>query len=67
VSQFLAGKHISAMDHTMYSPGSFQDSRSVLKGKRFSDVEDIKSFAKKKLTDNSVKDFKNCFEQWPKR
>jgi hypothetical protein len=62
VSQFLAGKHISAMDHPMYSPGSFQDSRSVLKGKRFSDVEDIKSSVKKISTDIPIQDFKNCFE-----
>jgi hypothetical protein len=34
----------------------------VLKGKRFSDVENIKS-VKEILTDISVQDFKNCFEQ----
>jgi histone-lysine N-methyltransferase SETMAR len=55
VSQFSAGKGISAMDHPMYSPGLapaefwlFPELKSVLKGKRFSDVEDIKSYVEKK-------------------
>jgi hypothetical protein len=39
----------------------------VLKGKRFSDVEDIKSLTRKMCADIPVQDFKNCFEQWPKR
>jgi hypothetical protein len=39
----------------------------VLKGKRFSDAEDIKSPVKNILTDIPVQDFKNRFEQWPKR
>jgi hypothetical protein len=47
--------------------GWFQKSKSVLKAKRFSDVEDIKLSVQRKLTDNPVKEFKNCFEQWPKR
>jgi hypothetical protein len=53
VSQFLAGKGISAMDHLPYSPDLapadfwlFPKLKSVLKGKRFSDVEDIKSSVK---------------------
>jgi transposase len=55
VSQFLPGKGISAMDHPLYSPDLapadfwlFLKLKSVLKGKRFSDVEDIKSYVKKK-------------------
>jgi histone-lysine N-methyltransferase SETMAR len=74
VSQFLAGKGISAMDHPPYSPELaqadfwlFPKLKSVLKGKRFSDVEDIKSSVKKILTDIPVQDFKNCFELLPKR
>jgi hypothetical protein len=50
VSQFLAGKGISAMDHPLYSPDLapadfwlFPELKSVLKEKRFSDTEDIKS------------------------
>jgi hypothetical protein len=39
----------------------------VLKAKRFSDFENIKSPVGKKLTDIPVQDFKNCFEQWQKR
>jgi histone-lysine N-methyltransferase SETMAR len=49
VLQFVAGKGISAMDHPLYSPDLapadfwlFPELRSVLKAKRFSDVEDIK-------------------------
>jgi hypothetical protein len=38
----------------------------VLKGKRFSGVEDIKSPVKKLLPDIPVQHFKNCFEQWLK-
>jgi hypothetical protein len=33
--------------------------KSMLKGKRFSDVEDIKSSVKKIFTDIPVQDFKN--------
>jgi hypothetical protein len=44
----------------------FPELKSVLKGKGFSDIEDIKSSVKKILTDIPVQDFKNCFEQWPK-
>jgi histone-lysine N-methyltransferase SETMAR len=70
VSQFLAQKDISAMDHLPYSPDLapadfwlFPKLKSVMKGKRFSDIEDIKSPVKKFLTCIPVKDFKNCFEQ----
>jgi hypothetical protein len=49
MSQFLAGKGISAMDHPPYSPDLaaadfwlFPELKSVLKAKRFSDLEDIK-------------------------
>jgi hypothetical protein len=38
----------------------------MLKGKRFSD-DDNTSSVKKKLTDISVEDFKNRYEQWLKR
>jgi hypothetical protein len=73
VSQFLEGKGIYAVDHLLYSPDLapadfwlFPKLKSVLKGKRFLDVEDIKSSVKKFLTDIPVQDSKNCFEQWPK-
>jgi hypothetical protein len=53
VSQFLAGKGISAMDHLPYSPELapadfwlFPEVKSVLKGKHFSDVEDINRLKK---------------------
>jgi hypothetical protein len=56
------------MDHPLYSPDLapanfwlFPELKSVLKVKRFSDVEDIKSSVKKFLTDFPVLDFKNCF------
>jgi hypothetical protein len=73
VSQFLAGKGISAMNHLPCSPHSapadlwlFPKLKSMLKGKRFSDVEVTKSCVKSTLTDIPVQDFKNSFEQWPK-
>jgi histone-lysine N-methyltransferase SETMAR len=74
-SQFLAGKDISAMDHPPYSPDLapavlwlYPKLKSVLKGKRFSDVEDIKSSVKNILTDIPVQDLKKkTFEQSPKR
>jgi hypothetical protein len=66
----VAGKDFSAMDHPPYCPDLatadfwlFPELKSVLKGKRFSDVEDIKSSVKKKLTKIPVQDFKNCLEQ----
>jgi hypothetical protein len=37
-----------------------------VKGKHFSDIEDIKSPVKKILTDIPGQDFKNCFDQWSK-
>jgi hypothetical protein len=50
VSQFLAGKGVSAMDNLLHSPDLapadfwlFPELKSVLKGKHFLDVEDIKS------------------------
>jgi hypothetical protein len=60
------------MDHPLYSPDLapadfwlFPKLKSVLKGKRFSDVDDIKAPVKKMSTDIPVQDFKNCSEQWP--
>jgi hypothetical protein len=57
VLQFLVGKSISAMDHPLYSldlaPPDFwlfPELKSVLKGKRSSDIEDIKSSVKTILT-----------------
>jgi hypothetical protein len=44
----------------------FPELKSVLKGKHFLDIEDIKSPVKKNLTDIPVQDFKNCFDQWSK-
>jgi hypothetical protein len=75
MSQFLAGKGISAMDHPPYSPDlALADFwlcpklKSVLKVKRFFfDYEGNKSYVKKKLTYIPVQNFKNCFEQCPKR
>jgi hypothetical protein len=72
VLQFLAGKGISTLDHQLYSPDLpaadfwlFPKLKSVLKVKRFSDVEDIKLYVKK-MAHIPVQDFKNCFEQCPK-
>jgi hypothetical protein len=49
VSEFLAGKGISAMDQPPYSPDLavanfwlFPKPKSVQKGKHFSDIEDVK-------------------------
>jgi hypothetical protein len=78
VSQFLAGKCISAMDHLPYSPDLapvdfclFPKLKSALKSKRFSDFEDIKSSVLRgeggNLTCIPVQDFKKCFEKLPKR
>jgi hypothetical protein len=68
VSQFLAGKCISAMEHSPYTPDLvpadfwlFPEFKSVLKGKRSSDVEVIKSSVKQILTDIPAQEFKNRF------
>jgi hypothetical protein len=68
VSQFLAGKGFSSMNHLLNSPDLapadfwlFSEPKSVLKGKRISAVENIKSSVKKILTDFPVQDFNNCF------
>jgi hypothetical protein len=70
VSEFLAGKGISAMDRPPYSPDLavanfwlFPKPKSVLKGEHSLDIEDIKLSMKKVFTDIPVQDFKNCFEQ----
>jgi transposase len=68
VSQFLAGKGISVMDHPPYSPDLapadfwlLPKLKSVRKGKRFSDVEDIKSSVKKHLDRHSSSRFYKPF------
>jgi hypothetical protein len=65
VSQFLAGKGISAVDHPPCYPDLapadswlFPELKSVLKGKRFLDVEGIKSSVKKMMTDTPGQDLK---------
>jgi histone-lysine N-methyltransferase SETMAR len=67
VSQILAGKGISTMNHPPHSPELtrvaswvFPKLKSVLKEKRFSDVEDIISAKKKKHI--PVRGLENCFE-----
>jgi hypothetical protein len=69
----LAGKGISAMVHPPYSldlaPADlrlFPKLKSLLKGKHFLDIEDIKSSVKKNVDRHFCSGFKNCFEQWPK-
>jgi hypothetical protein len=64
VTQILAGKCISAMDHPPYSPDLFPadfwlfpEFKSVLKARRFSDAGDIKSFVKKKIDIHSCSRF----------
>jgi hypothetical protein len=64
VLQFLAQKGISALDHPLYSPDLapadfwlFPELKSVLKGKCFSDVKNIKSSVKKILTFFPVQHF----------
>jgi hypothetical protein len=66
----LAGKGISAMDHLPYSPDlapadfwPFPELKSVLKGKRSADFEDIKYSVTNILADIPIQDFKNCPEQ----
>jgi hypothetical protein len=44
----------------------FSKLKSMLKGKYFWDIEDIKSSVKRILTDIPVQVFKSCLEQWPK-
>jgi hypothetical protein len=47
--------------------GSFQNSKSVLEEKLFSDVGYINASIKKLLTDIPFQDFENCFAQWLNR
>jgi hypothetical protein len=67
-SQFSAGEGISALEYPAHSPDLapahfwlFPELMSVLKEKRSSDVQDIKSYVKRILTVIPVQDFKNCF------
>jgi hypothetical protein len=60
------------MDHPPYSPDLAPANfwlipkvKSALKGKHFSDFEDIKSLVKKGYI--PVQDFKNCCKQWSMR
>jgi hypothetical protein len=74
VAVFSRKRHLRHGSHSrpllswlQLTSGCFQSSgalKSTLKGKRFSDVEAIKS-SEKKFLDIPVQDFKNCFEQWP--
>jgi hypothetical protein len=67
VSQFLAGKGISAMDHAPYSPDlapagfwlfpEFKKLKSVVEAKRFSDLDDIKSSVNKNFDRHSCSGF----------
>jgi transposase len=73
VSKFLAGKGMSAMDNPPYCPDLapadfwlFPKLKSVLKGKRFLVIENIKSFVGKIIDIIPVQGFKNCLKQWPK-
>jgi hypothetical protein len=57
--QCRANKFRDSPDLAAAEFGLFPELKSVLKGKRFSDVQDIKSYVKRILTDIPVQDFKN--------
>ena len=38
--------------------------KSILKGKSFADVEELKQKMAETLKDIKINKFKNCFEQW---
>jgi hypothetical protein len=68
VSQFSAGKGISAMDNPPYAPNFappdfwlYPNLKSLLTLYRYSGVEGIRSALKKKSADIHVQDFKNWF------
>jgi transposase len=64
VSQFLAGKGMSAMDYPPYCPDFwlFPKLKSMLKGKRIVGVENIKSFLGKNIDIHSCSVFQKLFK-----
>ena len=75
VQQFLAKKNnMTVFPHHLYSPGLapcdfflFPCMKCQMKGKRFSDVIEVKKKTLEVLNNVSTEEFQKCFQQWEKR
>ena len=74
VSEFLATKQISALENPAYSPGLapndfflFPKIKEILKGRRFDDIDDIRSNTMAAVKAVPQNQFQNCFEGWTTR
>lgn len=74
VNRYLASQGWSVVPHPPYSPDLapcdfflFPRMKKNLKGKRFDDVEAVKTASQRALDDIKVEEFQRCFKQWEKR
>jgi len=71
VREFLATKQITVLEHPAYSPDlapseffPFQKIKEILKGRRFDDIDDIRSNTPAALKVIPQNQIRNCFEGW---
>ena len=74
IRQFLTSRHVTTLDHPPYSPDLapcdfflFPKLKSVLKGNRFEDIDDIKDETTSLLKNIKEEDFSTCFSAWKTR
>jgi len=74
VKQFLTKNGMTQLIHPPYSPDLapcdfflFPRMKKVLKGKRFADVEEVKTKTTEALKGITLQEFQDCFEKWKTR
>ena len=74
IRQFLTSKQVTTLDHPPYSPDLapsdfflFPKLKSVLKGNRFENIDDIKDETTTFLKNIKEVDFSACFDAWKTR
>ena len=74
VREFLGTKQITVLEHPAYSPDLassefflFPKIKEILKGRRFDDIDDIRSNTTAALKVIPQNQFQNCFEGWTRR
>jgi len=74
VTQYLASLGWTIVPHPPYSPDLalsdfflFPTMKKTLKGKRFANVEEVKTASQEALNNIKLQQFQRCFTQWEKR
>lgn len=74
VTHYLASQRWSVVPHAPYSPDLapcdfflFPRMKKMLKGKRYDDVEAVKTASQRALDNITREEFQTCFQQWEKR